>query len=527
MLLLLACTQTTPTPEPASAPTRQAPQLTELRLPILKVEQPFRWDAEFRGLATAAMELGLYDLPGVVPHISAQVPSPSDDALKMATRVVDARFFARGTPEKLELELELCVAGGLCESTLAEATREAPWPAFGALLEGAAATLGVEVPEAVRLSWSKAGSRDSYAELLTGRAAALYYGILPLPDPLPAGKAHPVFRAVLVDPRQPIAQWTWARWQMGTLPDAGKASESLGRAMLERPDSPLFAAQRAWLAGRAGHREEALLDWQEILGNHKDDPRFLEPTARALFATGRADDARSLLLRLPDAFLWIPEVAQLRVEVTEAVEGTENLDPLLEHWQRTDSMTVLPVRRRIELRVQRRDYEGARALVGVLRTRAPGPATDALEVALLVALGRLDLAMGRAPEEVAARLSLRAALQVDPGAELGEGEEDIPALLARAQAALWRNDPEAALQLLGQATCMPPCTDAPERLALLARALEAQGRSTEAVEAWKQAWLLDPALEGGPVQNGRVATAFRLLLPPEAPPKDEAGKTPG
>ncbi|HNH49115.1 MAG TPA: hypothetical protein PKY30_18865, partial [Myxococcota bacterium] len=177
MLLLLACTQTAPTPEPESAPERQAPALTELRLPILKVEQPFRWDSEFQGLATAAMELGLYDLPGVVPRISAQIPSPSDDSLKMVTRVVDARFLARGTPEKLELELELCVAGGLCESTIAEATREAPWPAFAALLEGAAATLGVEVPEAVRRSWSKAGSRDSYAELLTGRAAALYYGI--------------------------------------------------------------------------------------------------------------------------------------------------------------------------------------------------------------------------------------------------------------------------------------------------------------------------------------------------------------
>jgi hypothetical protein len=74
---------------------------------------------------------------------------------------------------------------------------------------------------------------------------------------------------------------------------------------------------------------------------------------------------------------------------------------------------------------------------------------------------------------------------------------------------------------------MPPCAEAPERLALLARALEAQGRSTEAVEAWKQAWLLDPALEGGPVENGRVAGTFRLLLPPEAPLEEAGGKTPG
>ena len=155
----------------------------------------------------------------------------------MLFRSVDATFTASGPPENLSLELQLCVAGGACETTTATCRREAPWDALGTLLQGAAETLGLEASEAQIAAWKQPGSRDAYAELLTGRSAAMYYGILPLPDPIPTGTAHPALRAVLVDPKQPLAQWIWARWQAGTFPDADHSAESLARASLLRPES--------------------------------------------------------------------------------------------------------------------------------------------------------------------------------------------------------------------------------------------------------------------------------------------------
>ena len=172
-------------------------------------------------------------------------------------------------------------------TTTAHCRREDPWSAIGELLSGAARTLGMEPTEEQIATWSKAGSRDNYAELLTGRAAAMYYGILPIPDPLPTDNAHPALRAVLVDPKQPLAQWTWARWQASAPVDAGHAPEALARASLLRPSSPLFPSERAWLLSSSGHAEEALLIWQDLVEHAPNDPRFLEPYARALLTAGQ------------------------------------------------------------------------------------------------------------------------------------------------------------------------------------------------------------------------------------------------
>lgn len=521
-------------PEPVAQAQSTAPPLTEVRLPILTVQSAFRWDTEFRGLATAAIEAGLYDLPGVLPVVSNQIPSPGAQLSTIARRVVDARFSVTGPADALDLSLELCIAGGSCEVTTAHCRREDPWAAFGILLAGAAQTLNLSVPEATVAAWSQPGSRDNYAELLTGRSAAMYYGIMSLPDPIPTGNSHPALRAVVVDPRQPLAQWIWARWQTGAESDAGRAPDALGRAALQRPGSPLYLAERAWLLDHTGHAEEARLIWEDLYKDYPDDPRFMEPYARVLLETGHAADAREVLSKFPPEFLWDAQVARLQAQVVEAVDGTANLDPLLAHWQQTDSHAVEPVRRRIELRVQNAEYDSALSLMGALRVRAPGPQADALEAALLVALGRLDDAQALSPEEVAARLSLRGALEADPGADVGYGEEDTTALLARAAAALWRADPETALSLINQARCGGHRTDEnlsvtcvnerPELWMLQAKALEQVGRSGEAVSAWQRAWQSDPALEGGPVSTERIAPTFHYTVaaavePAPAPPK--------
>ncbi len=524
MLLVIAgCGEDTLTPEPvpdSSAPL--PPVLTEVRLPLLEVTEAFRWDDEFRGLATMAVELGLSDLPGVSVVVPGHAAPPSVlTALPVSRRLVDARFVARpiggGGPgaTRLEMELELCVAAQGCASTTATGTREAPWEAFGALLEGAAGTLGVTAPPEVVDEWRRPGSTDTYAELLTGRAAATFYGILPPPADPTDLRSNPVLRAVHLDPEQPLALWTLARWEVGSTADGGKAAETLARAALARPTSPVFDADLGTVLLAAGKPDQAVAAWEHAREHGADDPRFLEPTARALLAADRAADARAVLDASPAEFRWEPRVAELRVAVAEAVEGTAGLDPLLAHWQETDPDAVAPVRRRLDLRVQNGRFEEALGLVPALRARIPGPQTDALEVALLVAVGRVRDAANRAPPGISERLAARADREADPGAPVAGLPDDADAALAAAEGMVWRGHAAAALPVLDTALAARPWRA--DAHAARARALERLGRGEEAAAAWQHAWELDPALEGGPVTVTRVADTFRHVVR-EAPP---------
>ena len=68
---LLACRGETQAPEPeVEVKAAPPPPLTLVRLPVLTLEKPFRWDTELRGLATTELELGLADLPGVVALVA-------------------------------------------------------------------------------------------------------------------------------------------------------------------------------------------------------------------------------------------------------------------------------------------------------------------------------------------------------------------------------------------------------------------------------------------------------------------------
>ncbi len=502
------------------------PILTEVRLPLLVVEDPFRWDDEFRGLATMAIELGLSDLPGVVVRVPGHAAPPSVLlALPVSRRQADARFLARGTDDELELELEVCVAGEGCESTLATGTREAPWEAIGALLDGAASALGVTVPDEVAVSWRTPGSKDPYAELITGRGAATYYGILPPPSDPTDKRSNPVLRAVLIDPKQPLALWSLARWEVGFSGDGGQAPDTLARAALVRPHSRIFDADRATVLGASGKADQAVLAWEQLRGGAMDDPRFLEPTARALLTAGRPADARDVLARFPAEFRWEPRIAELQVLVIEAVEGTAGLDPLLAHWQETAPRDVAPVRRRLDLRVQAQRFEDALGMLPALRSRAPGPQTDALEVALLVAVGRVRDAAERAPADVAARLGARADRAIDPGADLPRlPVNDVEAGLARADGLVYRGRADEALVELDEVLAQRPWRA--EAHAARARALERLGRTEEASAAWQRAWEIDPALEGGPVGVTRIASTFQYVVDTPPPVGRGAGSPP-
>ncbi len=515
----MGCAADTPN-EAAPAEVEKAPVVvTEVRMPVLTVAKPFSRDAELRGLVTMAVELGLADMPGVVPVIPGDSAPPTFLLSRpIPRRQVDARLFARGDDKALELELELCVPGGSCTSTVATGTREAPWVAVGQLLEGAMGTLGVEVSEATRASWSTAGSKDPYAEMITGRAAAQLYGILP-PSLSPGDrKDDPVTRAVFLDPGQPLAQWTRARWEMATTLDGGKASDALAKAQLLRPTSPIFLADQATLAGLTGHTAEALLAW-ESLAALGADPRWIEPLARAYLRVDRPKEALVTIDRLAAESRWDPGVAELRVAAAEATGATE-LDPLLARWQEVAAANPEPVRRRVAARVRDANYADAHALVGALRARDPGPGTDALEVALLLSLGRLDEAAILAPADVAARIRARAEAERNPVAVPVELGIDDPARVeAEGEAALSAGNHGAALEAADRWITLDP-RDA-RAWAQKARALEASGRGSEAAGAWARAWELDPGLSGGPVSAARIASTFRYVEAGEHPAEAE------
>lgn len=510
-------------PEPEAAPDAGpvAPELTQVNLNYLTVTHPFRWDQEFRGLATAALELGLSDIPGVVVSLPSPGPPPALLGRRIASaRTVDARFTATPAAGDLVLELELCIAGGTCESYVATAPREQPWDAFGTLLEGAATTLGAEIDEATRAEWHAPGSKDPYAELLTGRACATYYGLLPPPE-IPGDKRKdPVIRATFLDPAQPIAQWMRGRWELLASTDGGAALEAFNRAALARPHATLLTADLAASYGWIGRPDQAVLLWDEIGVAAPLDPRWFEPRVRALLAVDRPLEAQAILDQLPSTFTWDPTFAQLRVRAAEAA-GVADLDPLLAHWQTAESRAVEPVRRRIDLRVGEARYAEALPLVAALRTRAPGPLTDALETALLVAVGNLSDAAAQAPPEVAVRLRARAIREANPGAAVsGLPADDVGVIEAESAAALWRNEPGTALRLADAALERAPV--AAEARALRARSLEGLGQSAAASDAWRAAWEADPALEGGPVGPGRIASTFRVVTPEVAPALDPA-----
>ena len=513
-LWLVACTGAPETEAEAPAAGEAPPvQLAEVRLtPVMLVGGKPPRPAELRGLLTAALELGLSDLPGVMPLVAGDgTPLAFAGRRAPPDRQVDARASVRVGPDSaLTLELELCVAGGQCTSTSAEGTVENPWPAVSAALVGAAAALEVQVPEATLAAWAVPGSRDPYSELITGRAAAMYYGLLP-PVLTPGDrKQDPVVRAVFLDPDQPIAQWIRARWEVASTVDGGKASASLAAAQLARPTSPIFLADQAALFGLTGHRAEALLAWESLSAVAPDDPRWWLPLAEARLASGQAVEARELLEGLPASYAWGATVAELRVAAAEAVGDGEGLDPLLARWQAVDSVNPEPVRRRIDARVRAGAYAEAQELVAILRKREPGPPTEALDVALLVAVGRYDQAAEHAPADLARRILARAQLAASP-AVVPDGLAPEDPMLPRVQAevALAANDPTMALAAAERAVAEAPL-DAQAEL-LRARALEAGGRATEAAAAWTRAWELDPSLAGGPVEPNRIASTFRYV----------------
>lgn len=495
-------------PPAATSPAGLAPTVVVV-LELHAVEGEERRLVELRGLVAAQLEVGLADLPGVVPMVG-NVPISPGLSGRLESEAERWRLNVRVDQPDREtsvIAVELCRTSTPC-AALAETVGDDPTPGTAALLVKLAQALGREAPR--EPLWARSPSADRYARLLVGRSAAVWYRLLP---PVPAEHLHdrrfdPVERAIFIDPRMSLAHWIAGRRRFEARDFAG-ARSAFSRAGLAAPERILHMAEEAAALEALGQDEAAGAAWSALAARAPGDARFVLPRVRVLLAMDKPREASATLDALGPRFQGDPRVLALRVAIAERAGGRPEDVALLERWQAADPTSPEPVRRRIALLVARPALDEAYALLPELERRGAGAEVAQLRLALATSLGRLDEAIAAAQvlelEAVVTALSLRRGLERgDPLSELERWATEPLGRVALGERALGAGDAARALRYADGVLV----TEAwmPEALALRARALDALGRGPDAAETWARARAADPALEGLPA---RVSTTTR------------------
>lgn len=347
---------------------------------------------EQAGLVLALVEASLADLPGVVPRIEGVPAAPGlEHALD------------RGEPRwRLSMRVDpgpivgarLCEPDGRCQTRVVSAGADglertaadlSTWLASG-LGRGAWAQPDV---------WARPQSQDRYAAFVAGRAAAAWYGLLPLPPVAVRGdpQRDPIARAIHLDPTMSIAQWISGR----SAPSGKPRQKALLTAASLRPESAAFAAG----AARARTEADPAVGrgaWVELLASTDDDPRFVIPSGLAALDAGWTREAEQVA-RLARR-TWGPRLDVTTLEIALATaEGEEADDDVLADWQAAAPHDPEPVRRRLDARVARGALDEALELAKQLAARGAREEAAAIVVALVSATGDGS----RAPTASAAR----------------------------------------------------------------------------------------------------------------------------
>lgn len=445
--------------------------------------------AEWSGLLTASLELGLGDLEGVVPQVQGLPRSPGLElAVLSSAQVWTLAVSAELQPERTRLEGVLCVQDGPC--VFPRATEPTLPAAVAALLEEVSLQMVRRRSRQAAVDWAEPQSADPYAVLLAGRAAAVYYGLLPAPadDAVGDKRRDPIARALLVDPRMPVARWVAGRRALAR-GEAAAAQEHLGVAAARRPSSAVLAADEAE-AWRALERwEEVGQSLAQVRDRAGEDLRFALPRARAALALGLPAEAQERLAPLDSEARLDARLAALRVAAAEALGLGDPYDLALEDWELADPRAAEPTRRRAMLRVRRGHYEEALRYAAALGARGQAEEAAALELALLVALRRWEEAADRAGALGLQPLDRRLRAREAPGPEalaaLLQDDPDPYARVARGEALLALGQPDGALALADAA--LVGAAWLPEALTLRAQALLALGRTRDAAQAQARA----------------------------------------
>ncbi|MCB9674722.1 MAG: hypothetical protein H6737_06370 [Alphaproteobacteria bacterium] len=392
--------------------------------------------ADHAGLVLGLLELGLCDLPGVVPRIGDTPVSPGLAAADTMNGPVWTLQIALAGSDPLGLEGQLCAPDAECVSLDAiGGTVADPSRAVAEVLRQVGDALDRRAPDDVQASWSRVGSKDPYAVLVAGRAASLVYGLRDAPPPEKLGDkaADPVARAFFLDPGMPLAGWMRGR-------TSTEATEVLAfrRASTGRPESLVLQADHA---ASILHPRLSQPLWADLARRAPADRRFVVPIAQNHLELGRPDLASAMLDDLGEGSGTIPSVAKLRVAIADATGATDD-ETLLQDWRESDPTDTEPVRRLVRKRVAGGRYADARELLPDLAYRGAADEADQLELALLNALGRpaeaAKIAERRGLADVAVALRAPAAEKAAPPASLprlkadgGAGEDGRRGAVAR------------------------------------------------------------------------------------------------
>lgn len=486
-----ACGEEAPLREPPVAPDDPAPPPILVSISLPAPAPAVRWHEELGGTLVAHLEIGLADLPGVIAEVSGTPRAPGfDGPIWPDASLVTVRPSIAPAGDEVRFEVEVCHFSAPCSNHSATSTREAPAAAIAELLGALAEDLGrAPAPGAAR-AWARPPSRDSYAVLLEGRAAGVFYGIMPTAD-APEGdpRRDPIRRAVLVDPKMPVAGWILGRRELerGRL---GVARSVLDRGLLARPTSVALIVASARAEERYGSSRGAQERWVELVERAPDDLRFVLPRFDAALSWSDFDSAQAILEQVPPRYAGVALVLAARVALLEA-RGEVADDALLARWQAASPADTDPVRRRIAARVRAGRYAEALELVPELERRGLVDEVLDLQIALRVAVGDREgaaevAASGGRPEVGRA---LRAALAATP-AERVTALADVGSPVLLAEALLASGDPTGALQSVDQALSLRPHD--PRALHVRGTALVALGRSNEASRAFEAAESADP-----------------------------------
>lgn len=502
-LLLLACAEA---PAPAIVgPPADAPDLPPTTGTLIEVviSPPvalgrFRWEAEVEGLATALLESGLSELPGVVARVATVPPPPGLAApLRTGMETWTAALSVGDDPSYLGLEVTLCDPVGACATQRATGSRDVVVEPIADLLGWAADILHRAPTPEILEGWRSPVSTDPYAVLVCGRSASTFYGILPPVPPERIGDkgADPITKAVYLDPGMGLAQWLLGRREAG-LGEWFDARVAFTGATLSRPSSALYLADEAAALTADEHPEGALLTWTTLGEAWPGDPRFQLPLARTALAAEQPRVAERVVHDLSAPFLDEPPVVELAVRIADAVGPDDDYDVLLARWADAAPDEPEPVRRRINLRIRASRLDEAWHLLPELASRGVTEEAARLTMALGVGTGRWKDAAAAANQlglsDQAARIAARGALEQDPTVEPPalDALPDPWAKVAAGRVRFARKDAAGALAAADGALKLRRWM--PEALALRAGALRALGRVAEAAQAEAELAAADP-----------------------------------
>ncbi len=479
------------------------PAATDVRIEPIEELGGHRYAPEVAGIAIALYETGLTDLAGVVPHYGLHGPPPGIDRwLTGESRHWTARFSFAYDRDTVQIVLRLCPASGPCKGASASGPREAPEGAVTELLVWTAGQIDAPVPAGMVEAWSKPLSKDRYAVVVLGRAAASWYGIVDPVDPEERGDPNrdPLARVVLIDPSLSMAHYILARRAL----DTGRQSVAITgfeRARKSTPGRFVFEVAGAAAASSAGQWAEARKDWDDIDARWPDDSRFVVPRLETYLATDMPKEAQALLEELPDRFDKDPEIARLRVGIADKLGPGPDYEQLVAAWEDAAEYDPEPVRRHIALRLRDGRLEEAFELLAKLESRGASTEAKQMTIALGAGIGRFEDAAKQAAlagsDGLAERLRLRAALDRNPKEAppdlLKMPDYDARLLVAKMKAA---TEPQQALAEVRAVLALDRFLA--EAIALEVNILERLGRHDEAVQARERLQFADPAFASGP-----------------------------